>query len=227
MTEILNRNIAPKINQISELINLKPEKYVLSNGVPIYVFNNPDQELLKIELVYNAGSSVSKKHLVASTVNNMLVEVTKNYNAKELAENIDFYGAYFETSASRDYASVVLYSLNRFIGSTIPLLAEVVENASFAEKEFELYKIRKKQEFDVNNEKVSFIARQRFPSLLFGENHPYGSYAKVEDYDFLKREDLVEFHRETYLNGGFRIFVAGDFGDKELELLSYYFSEQK
>jgi len=36
--------------------------------------------------------------------------------------------------------------LNRFIGSTIPLLAEVVENASFAEKEFELYKIRKKQE---------------------------------------------------------------------------------
>jgi predicted Zn-dependent peptidase len=69
---------------------------------------------LKIELVYNAGSSVSKKHLVASTVNNMLVEVTKNYNAKELAENIDFYGAYFETSASRDYASVVLYSLIRF-----------------------------------------------------------------------------------------------------------------
>ena len=79
MTEILNRNIAPKINQISELIDLKPEKYVLSNGVQVYVFNNPNQELLKIELVYNAGSSVSKKPLVASAANNMLVEVTKNY----------------------------------------------------------------------------------------------------------------------------------------------------
>ena len=38
----------------------------------------------------------------------------------------------------------------------------------------------------------------------------------------MKREDLVEFHRETYLNGGFRIFVAGDFGDKELELLNSF-----
>jgi len=222
MTEILNRNIAPKINQISELIDLKPEKYVLSNGVQVYVFNNPNQELLKIELVYNAGSSVSKKPLVASAANNMLVEVTKNYNAKELADNIDFYGAYFETSASRDYASVVLYSLNKFIDSTIPLLAEVVENASFAEKEFELYKIRKKQEFDVNNEKVSFIARQRFSSLLFGENHPYGSYAKVEDFDSLTREDLIEFHETNYLNGGFKVFVAGNFGDNELELLDSY-----
>jgi len=222
MTEIVNRNIAPKINQISKLINLSPEKFVLSNGVPVYSFNNPNQELLKIELVFNAGSSVSDKPLVASAVNNMLVEVTKNYSAKKLAESIDFYGAYFETSASRDSASVVLYSLNKFIDSTIPLLAEVVENASFSEKEFEHYKVRKKQEFDVNNEKVSFIARQRFTALLFGENHPYGKYAKVEDYDSLTREDLIQFHKENYLDGGFKVFVAGSFGEKEFELLDSF-----
>ncbi len=222
MTEKLNRTIAPKINQISELISLEPQKFVLSNGVPVFVFNNPKQELLKIELVFNAGTSFSEKPLVASSVNNMLVEVTKNYSAKKLAEEIDFYGAYFETSTSRDNASVVLYSLNKFIDSTIPLLAEVVENASFAEKEFQQYKIRKKQEFDVNNEKVSFIARQRFTALLFGESHPYGKYAKIEDYDSLTREDLIEFHKLNYLNGGFKVFVAGSFGEKEFELLDSF-----
>ena len=220
MTEELNRNIAPKINQISKLIQLEPKEYVLSNGVPVYVFNNSEQALLKIEMVFDAGSSVSSKPLVASAVSNMLTEVTENYSAKKLAEEIDFYGAYFETSASRDNASVVLYSLNKFIDSTIPLLAEVVENASFAANEFELYKLRKKQEFDVNNEKVSFIARQRFTSLLFGESHPYVSYAVVDDYDSLKREDLVAFHKANYLAGGFKIFVAGKFGDKEFEILN-------
>jgi len=220
MTEELNRNIAPKINQISKLIQLEPKEYVLSNGVPVYVFNNSEQALLKIEMVFDAGSSVSSKPLVASAVSNMLTEVTENYSAKKLAEEIDFYGAYFETSASRDNASVVLYSLNKFIDSTIPLLAEVVENASFAANEFELYKLRKKQEFDVNNEKVSFIARQIFTSLLFGESHPYGSYAVVGDYDSLKREDLVAFHKANYLAGGFKIFVAGKFGDKEFEILN-------
>jgi len=143
MTEILNRNIAPQINQISKLIKLSPKEYTLSNGVPVYVFNNPDQELLKIELVFDAGSAYSPKPLVATAVNNMLTEVTKNYTAKKLAEEIDFYGAYFETSASRDHASVILYSLNKFINSTIPLLAEVVENASFAEKNLNSIKLER------------------------------------------------------------------------------------
>jgi len=222
MTEELDRNIAPKINQISNLKKLELEEFKLSNGAPVYVFNNPHQELLKVELVFDAGSAVSEKPLVAGAVNNMLTEVTKNYSAKQLAEEIDFYGAYFETSATRDNASVVLYSLDKFIDNTIPILAEVIKNASFNEKEFEQYKTRKIQEFHVNNEKVSFIARQQFTSLLFGENHPYGSFATVEDYDNLKREDLIEFHKENYLKGGFKVFISGKFGDDEFNVLNNY-----
>lgn len=216
------RNIAPDIQDIKSVEILKPQLYTLDNGVPVYVFNNPQQDLVKISLVFDAGTVQSKKPWVANTVNNMLTEVTKNYSSSELAEKIDFYGSYFETNTSRDHASVALYSLNKFLGDTIPLLAEIVTNASFNKYEFDSYILRKKQELEVNLEKVNYIARQRFTSLLFGENHPYGKYSELSDLLLLKRDDLVYFHKKYYAEGEFRVYIAGNFGEAEIELLNEF-----
>lgn len=222
MTKQPNRHIAPEIQSIKSVEIMEPKVYTLSNGVPVFVFEDNNQDLIKIKLVFEGGSSVSPKPWVANTVNSMLTEVTKNYSSERLAEEIDFYGAYFETSTSRDHSSVSLYSLHNFLGNTILLLAEVIQNASFNQEELETYIARKKQEYKVNLERVDFIARQKFTALLFGENHPYGKYSSLEDFDQLKREDLIKFHNEFYLMGSFRVYVAGNFGEAELDLLNTY-----
>jgi predicted Zn-dependent peptidase len=216
------RNIAPDIQDIKSVEIIKPQQFILDNGVQVYVFNNPQQDLVKINLVFDAGTVKSSKPWVANTVNSMLTEVTKNYSASELAEKIDFYGSYFETNTSRDHASVALYSLNKFLENTIPLLSEIITNASFAKNEFDSYIARKKQELEVNLEKVNYIARQRFTSLLFGKNHPYGRYSELADLLSLQRDDLIDFHKKHYAEGEFKIFIAGNFGDAELELLNNY-----
>lgn len=216
------RNIAPQIRDISSVEIIEPKVFKLDNGVPVCVFNNPNQELVKISLVFDGGLIRSTKPWVANTVNSMLTEVTKNYSASELAEKIDFFGSYFETNTSRDNSSVSLYSLNRFLGNTIPLLAEIIKNASFNKYEFDSYILRKKQELEVKLEKVNYIARQKFTSLLFGENHPYGKNSELKDLMLLRREDLLDFHQKYYANGEFKIYVAGNFGDKEFDLLNIH-----
>ncbi len=223
MRETVIRNKAPEIKSISSLKIIQPKHYTLSNGVKVAVFENNTQDLLKINLVFDAGSRNCKKPLIASTVNNMLTEVTNNYTATELAEKIDFFGAYFETNTTRDYASVALYSLHTFLDDTLPLLAEVVQNASFNQEQLQAYIQRKRQEFTVNSEKVDFIARQRFTSLLFGEEHPYGRYSRIEDFEAIKRKDIVEFYRKYYLEAGFKIYIAGNFTQREIDLLDRYF----
>ncbi len=216
------RNIAPKINDIRSVEIIEPQVYHLDNGVPVYVFYKSDQELVKVNVVFDAGIVQSNKPWLANSVSKMLTEVTKNYSASELAEKIDFYGASVETSVSRDNAFVALFSLNRFLEDTIPLLADIINNASFNDAEFDSYILRKKQEIEVNLEKVDFIARQRFTSLLFGKQHPYGRFSNLDDLLKLKREDLVDFHRKYYSQGEFKIYVAGNFGNKELSLLNSY-----
>ena len=75
----------------------------------------------------------------------------------------------------------------------------------------------------VNITKVDFIARQNFTQLLFGENHPYGKASVIEDYDAVKREDLLHFHNERYKQAKHKIFIAGRFGEKEIALLDSLF----
>lgn len=214
------RNIAPEIKDITSVEIIEPNVFTLDNGVPVYVFHNPKQDLVKINLVFDGGMIQSSKPWVASTANTMLTDVTKNYSANDLAEKIDFYGAYFDTNTTKDNSSIALYSLNRFLQYTIPLLAEIINNASYNKYEFDTYIARKKQELEVSLKKVDYIARQKFTSLLFGENHPYGKNSELKDLMLLKREDLLYFHQKYYAEGDFKIYIAGNFAEKELDLLN-------
>ena len=224
MTKELNRNIAPKINSIESVNIPSPKKYVLSNGTEVFVFNDDNQKLLKIEFVFeNGGSAFTKKPLLAGIVNSLITESTKNFSSSELAEKIDYYGATFETKVNPDYSSVSLYSLSGFLGETLPLLQDVLLNANYNQKDLDIHLARRKQEFMVNSSKVDFIARQNFTKLLFGENHPYGKSSVVEDYDKIERDELLAFYNDVYKNGKHKIFIAGKFGDTEFELLNSLF----
>ena len=111
MTEDLKRNIAPEINSIKSVNIPSPKTYVLSNGTEVFVFEDSDQELLKIDFVFQgAGSTYSPKPLVASVTNAMITESTTNYSSKELADKIDYYGASFDAKSMKDYSfSIALY----------------------------------------------------------------------------------------------------------------------
>jgi predicted Zn-dependent peptidase len=226
MTNQPKRNIAPPIQEIESFTILEPDFYKLSNGVEVFAFNNPNQELLKIDLIFEAGGSKVAKPIIAATVNGMLTEVTKNYTSAQLAEMTDFYGSYFDTNVTPDYGSITLYSLHRFLENTLPVLAEVIYNASFNQIELDAFIARTKQEFMVNSEKVSFIARQQFVPLLFGYQHPYGRNTSLSDFDLIDRQTLIQFHQDNYLEGKLKIFVAGPFGKLELALLETYFGQK-
>ncbi len=226
MTKELNRQKAPEVKSIKSVDIAKPKSYVLSNGVEVYVFNNEDQNLLKINLVFNnGGTAYSPKPMVASIANAMLSESTNNYTSAELADKVDYYGAAFETRVTRDSSSIALYSLNKFLDNTLPLLYEVITNANYEQHELDIHLSGRKQEFMVNSEKVDFIARQNFTQMLFGENHPYGKFSVIEDFDNIKREDLISYHNSVYKQGGFKVFIAGKFGDKEFDLLDSLFGK--
>ncbi|MCK5846553.1 MAG: insulinase family protein [Bacteroidales bacterium] len=228
MTIELDRHIAPKTNSIKSVEIPMPKRYELSNGTEVFVFNNENQNIVKVEVVFDKGGTVySPKPLVASITNAMITESTSNFTSAELAGKIDYYGASFETKATRDYSSVSLYSLNKHLSKTLPLLQEVIKFADYKKEELDVHISRKKQEFMVNSQKVDFVARQHFTQLLFGENHPYGKFSVIEDFDLVSSEDLIAFHKQVYAQGKHKIYIAGNFGDAEFILLDDLFSSMK
>lgn len=227
MQEILDRHIAPEIKDIESLNIRQPQKYILSNGVPVFSFDVSEQDLIKIELNFDAGSAVADKVLIAGICNKLLTEGTQKHTAAQIANQIDSYGGFFETSITNDIASVALYTLNKHLDKTLPILAEIIQEPKFAQNEFDLYLAQKYNEFLVNQQRVAYIARAHFPALLFGESHPYGKILKEEDFKNIEPKDIVDFHSKNYLNGSYRIFLSGKLAANTIELLEEYFGQMK
>src|SRR5204863_984508 len=123
--------------------------------------------------------------LIASTTNTMLESGTRSYTANQLSEGIDFYGSYLELQVEQDFATVTVYSLNRYLDATLKFVEELIKFPVFPEDEFRIHISNKKQKHAINSQKVSVLARRKFTELLFGADHPYGRDVKDKDFDIV------------------------------------------
>src|ERR1035437_378612 len=215
-----NRKEAPPLGNVDKVDFTKHTEYKLDNGIPVYVINAGNEDLLRIEMLFDAGDWEGNKPLLAATTNAMLNEGTKQNTGMELAEKIDYYGAFFQTDATQDHAYVTLYSLNKHLENVVPFLKKIVLDSIFPEKEFKTQIQNRKQEWYVNNEKVSYLCRKNFNALIFGNNHPYSLKAEEKDFDNLKRDDLVSFYNQFYKSDNCKIIVSGKADESIVKLLN-------
>src|SRR5437870_5458272 len=97
MQETIDRTIQPSTKEIEKIEILRAKKFVLENGIPVYTINAGFQDLIKVEFLFpNLGFNINKPLLYSAT-NRMLSEGTSKYTARQLADHIDNYGAFFET----------------------------------------------------------------------------------------------------------------------------------
>ncbi len=221
----LDRNTMPALGKPSKIDIIHAVESKLPNGIPVYSVNGGTQDVVKIELIFPAGTRQQNMPLIADTTNAMLEEGTTKHNSEEIASLLDYYGAFLETSAHHDYASVALYSLGKHFSKVLPVLEELVKLPSFPDQELDVYLTNRKQRFLVEEKKVRVVAARNFPALLFGDNHPYGHATKMEEYDAVKKEKLAAFHKGHYSSNGCTIIVAGKIKDAVVNALSDNFGK--
>lgn len=222
---MLDRTIQPGFGKIERIDLMEPKLRHLENGIPVFSIDAGEQEVLKVELVFDSGTASSDKLLVASTTVKLLTEGTEQRSAQEIAEAVDFYGAHLQTEIGHDDGSLTLYTLSKHLKNTIGTLAETYTEANFPDREVETYLLKHKQELLVNEEKVGYLSAREFGTALFGEGHPYGRSAFASDYDAVTRNDLVDFH-QTNLQGRIKyIFLAGKLGADTHNLLNTHFGK--
>jgi predicted Zn-dependent peptidase len=221
----LNRISPPAFHEVEKINLVEAVKLGLSNGIPVYLLNAGTQEVTRIEFIFRAGIRHQPHSLVSSGVNDMLDEGTHTRNAEVIAEELDFYGAFIETETQHDVASFTLFSLNKHLSSTLPVVNDIIRNASFPENEFKIYLTNKRQKFLVDSDKVSVLARRKFNELLFGSAHPYGTKTELPDFDLLTRDALIDFHKNNYTSDRCTIVVSGKVPENMLELLESFFGD--
>jgi predicted Zn-dependent peptidase len=218
----LNRKEAPGFKTIDKIDIPQAEQHSLDNGIKVYTVNSGSQELTKIEFIFKAGMYYQDQTLVASAANNLLETGTRTYTANQISDGIDFYGSFFECAVDQDYATLALFSLNKYLDQSLHFVEEIIKYPTFPKDEFDIYLSNKKQKHLVNSQKVNVLARRRFTELLFGEDHPYGRDVKTEDFDRLTLDQVKAFYKSHYHSSNCTIVASGKLPDNLLEILNRF-----
>lgn len=212
MSTTIDRSKAPDFHQITEIKVPKPEKGHLANNIPYSIMAGGSQEIVYIELTFNAGTVFSNQLLIASTVNMMLVEGTSKHSARQIADTFDFYGVEIRTDSNFDTAIVGLFCLNKYLDKVLPLFCEIVTESIFPEHELGIIIDERKHIHIENKEKTSSLANDALHKLVFGD-HPYARRADLPDYDKVTSDILQKFYRKHYNASNCRLLIIGFVSD--------------
>ncbi|RZL13479.1 MAG: insulinase family protein [Pedobacter sp.] len=223
---MLKRLQSPPSNPVEKIDFLHPVTSRLDNGIPVYVLNGSKQEMIRLEVIINHVNYDAQNPLRTMAVSAMLKNGTATRSAREIADTVDYFGAFLDAEYATDHITVTLYALSKHFASVLPVLVDILTASQFPQSEVDIYKRNSKQKLSVSMQKNDFIARKKFAHELFG-NTTYGADINENDYDNLEREHMLQYFKEAFVADNFTIIASGKFEENEMETLNAAFGQLK
>ncbi len=189
------------------------EKIVFDNGLTVYLMEQHEVPLVYVSAVFPAGAvKDGDRYGLASLTAQSLLFGTKSYTKEEIEEQLEFIGASYGASASKEYAEVSMSFLNEDGDRVFPLLGEIVTAPAFDRAEFEKRKTRLLLELEQDRERPARVIRSYFEKFLYGD-HVYGNPVEGirSAVETITVDDGRTFYEENYLPTGTAVAVVGDF----------------
>ena len=222
---MLNRTIAPDFKEIKGINLVEPEKLVYPNGLKAFIFQAPDLDLIKLEFTFDNILLKEQLAILNPVLSSMLKEGTKTLTSKEIADTVDFYGAYLMPEYSFDQSSLTVYTMHKYVDKVLPILADILQNSNIPQSELDTNIRNNKQSLQISLQKNDVLARRNFYKEVF-QGTRYGVLPTEEIYDSISRDDILALYRRQIQPSNCNLFVAGNVDDKIKNLISTFFGQE-
>jgi zinc protease len=222
---ILDRTVPPAFQTIDTIHFPKLKHIRLDNGLPLYVINVGSQPVVRLEVIFDAGSWYENTPGSASFAVKMLSEGTTHYNSAQISEYFEGIGAFTDLGPGLDRVNITIYSLAKHLEAVLIMLNELLNEATFPEKELNDLKNIALQSLKINLEKNAFVANAMFREQLFGESHPYGKNQTEATIEAIDSAKTRQFYKNRISNRPFTAFLSGQVSDNEVVLVNKYLGQ--
>jgi len=198
------------------LQTIAPPKVVeqkLANGLTVWLVPRPGFPKVAFAVAVRGGMAADPKdrpglaELLRATVD----QGTKTRSARQIAEEFQAAGGDLSGSAEADAILISTVVLSSKAEAALAVLADVLQNATFADKEVALAKRNATDALASREADPSFLARRALARVIFGD-HPYSVIAPTKESiasstpEELRREYARRFRPDQVL-----LVVVGDF----------------
>ena len=218
------RNEMPKGRAASTAPLPTAKRFVLDNGLAVYLAESHELPIVTAQLAVRAGSSsdpIDSPGIAGYTLA-MLDEGTDKRDALTIARDLEALGVTLGSDMGRDGCSIGARALKRNATATLGILADIALNPSFPEKEVERVRTERLTSLLQDRDNPNRAAYKIMWRDLYGTSHPYG-HMVIGTEPTLKRAsraDLEKLYHSVFRPDNAALVLAGDLTESEARKLA-------
>lgn len=216
---------APATAQVSQVGDLRypplaafeiprPERVVLDNGLVVLLLEDHELPLVEATALVRSGSRLdppAKAGLseLASTV--LRTGGTERLPSDQLDDWLEGRAASIEARATKDSARITLSALAQDFPDVLRVFADVLRRPAFDNARLEVERNQAVAGVARQNDSPNQILFREFQKIVYGPDSPYALTETLASLRALRRDDLVQWHRQSFHPDRIVLGLAGDF----------------
>lgn len=209
INEIIDRTTAPAVHDMGPLSLPDDEIITLDNGIHLHLLSGGNAEVSRIKVLLPGGIAESPVPQLYQMANSLMLEGTLSHPSDELAEILEYNGAWSGADISTHHSALSLYCTNSTYSSLLPLVKEMVISPAYEDEPVANALQAEAARLDVENHKVAYRASCAMRNLVYGPHHPLSAVPSPEELLNITPAMLHEAHERRLDPHGIHIYISG------------------
>ncbi|HEY6952185.1 MAG TPA: pitrilysin family protein [Bacteroidota bacterium] len=206
------------------------KKTILPDGVRVISEEIPHVRSVSVGIWVDVGSrdESEQNNGIAHFIEHMAFKGTKRRSVRDIAQSLESVGGYLNAFTGKEHTCFYARVLDEFTPLAIDVLADIVQNATFPEKEIEKEKGVVIEELKNAEDDPDDIIHDYFEKSIFG-SHPLGFpvIGNEKNLRSFRRNDLTKYLKHGYVPSKTIVAAAGNVDHKSIvELVKRSYRDQ-
>jgi zinc protease len=192
----------------------RPQRVALDNGLVVLLLEDHELPLVDAAVLIRSGSRLDppeKAGLADLAATTLRTGGTERLPSDRLDDWLEGRAASIEASAREDNVRVTLSSLAQDFPDALRVFADVLRRPAFDSARLEVARNQAVAEVARQNDEPDSILFREFQEIVYGPDSPYAITATLASLRALRRDDLIQWHHQTFHPDRMVLGLVGDF----------------
>ncbi|MDE6556075.1 MAG: insulinase family protein [Duncaniella sp.] len=210
----------PEIREIGHLSQPEYNTLTLPNGVRLHTILSDESDVCRLSLIIPGGNAESPSPKGAVLANMLLAEGTVSHSGEQIADSLDFEGAWWGPSMATHHSVLNFFSLSEKMESIVDTAIEMLTEAVFPADAVESRKQQMRGVIEMQSRQVSEASLNAMNALMFQPGTPLATAPSVELIDAVTPGMLRDFHYSRIVPEQMHCCIAGHLDAQSLERIA-------
>lgn len=189
------------------------KKFVLDNGLQVFIRENKGSKTVAIDAMVNAGSLYEPSNLsgLSHFLEHMLFKGTEKYKVGEIDKIIEGVGAVWNAGTSEDFTHYYISVAAPYFDTCIEVMAEVLKNSIIDPEEVEKERLVILEEYRRKQDNpMAFLMEKVYYNSYARGPYKYPVLGTPNTINAITTQDLKEYYQRYYTPDNMVLVVIGD-----------------